>query len=146
MPITNNANALRNSLATSALQSLIAQVPPPSGHLWHLSTVPALTHLSGASQPYLAANLWLARHDRAKPHQVGVEVRIYLDQPGFSVTAHFGARLLGQSTCLLRPEDSAGIPSIMTYAQATSWVVQIVRAALSRVPALEAAHGSATAA
>lgn len=139
------AHSLRYSLASAALASLAAQVTPPPNHVWHLSTVPALTHLSGASRPYLAANLWLSRHDRANPHQLNVEVRVYLDQPGLWVSAHHGALLLGKSVCLLRPEDAEGLPEVMTYAQATHWAVRLVQAALSRVPS-QAAPADATAA
>lgn len=141
-----SAHSLRQSLASAALESLAAQVTPPPGHVWHLSTVPALTHLSGASRPYLAANLWLSRHDRANPHQCNVEVRIYLDQPGLWISAHRGALLLGQSEPLLRPDDGQQLPEVMTYAQATHWAVRLVRAALSRVPSRQAAPANATAA
>jgi hypothetical protein len=146
MSYNASAHSLRQSLASAALESLAAQVPPPPNHVWHLSTVPALTHLSGASRPYLAANLWLARHDRANPHQCNVEVRIYLDQPGLWVSAHHGALLLGRSQPLLRPEDGQGIPQVMTYAQATQWAVRLVQAALSRVPSHQAASANASAA
>lgn len=140
------AQTLRHALASAALESLASQVAPPPNHVWHLSTVPALTSLSGPSRPYLAASLWLSRHDRANPHQVNVEVRVYLDEPGLWISAHHGALLLGRSESLVRPEDATGLPEVMTYSQATAWAVRIVQAALARVPSRNPALATASAA